>query len=160
MSRVLLQICTAVLALVPVSTGVITMRGVRDPLYRALHLPEVPVLDSNLRFFGGVWLGLGLAMLWTVPSIELQGTLFRWLWVAVFLGGVGRLLSLVDHRGAAAPLHRLPAPGDRRRSPVHLLAMARGAVRGFLTVREQRSRRSRCAVASLSSSSPGSWPWP
>jgi len=93
MSRVLLQICTAVLALVPVSTGVITMRGVRDPLYRALHLPEVPVLDSNLRFFGGVWLGLGLAMLWTVPSIELQGTLFRWLWVAVFLGGVGRLLS-------------------------------------------------------------------
>lgn len=32
-------------------------------------------------------------MLWTVPSIELQGPLFVWLWVAVFLGGVGRLLS-------------------------------------------------------------------
>jgi hypothetical protein len=28
-----------------------------------------------------------------VPSIEQQGTLFRWLWVAVFFGGVGRLLS-------------------------------------------------------------------
>ena len=93
MSRVLLQIFTAVLALVPISTGIISMRGVRDPLYRALHLPEIPVLDSNLRFFGGVWLGLGLAMLWTVPSIEQQGTLFRWLWAAVFIGGVGRLLS-------------------------------------------------------------------
>ncbi len=93
MSRVLLQICTAVLALVPISTGIITMRGVRDPLYRPLHLPEVPVLDSNLRFLGGVWLGVGLALLWTVPAIEQQGTLFRWLWGAVFLGGVGRLLS-------------------------------------------------------------------
>jgi hypothetical protein len=93
MSRLLLQICTAVLALVPIFTGIITMLGVRDPLYRPLHLPEVPVLDSNLRFLGGVWLGLGLAMLWTVPVIEQQATVFRWLWVAVFLGGVGRLLS-------------------------------------------------------------------
>jgi hypothetical protein len=32
-------------------------------------------------------------MLWTVPWIEQQGTLFRWLWAAVFLGGVSRLLS-------------------------------------------------------------------
>ena len=93
MSRLLLQVCTAVLALVPISTGIISMGGVRDPLYRPLHLPQVPVLDSNLRFFGGVWLGLGLALLWTVPAIEQHGTLFRWLWAAVFLGGVGRLLS-------------------------------------------------------------------
>jgi len=95
MSRLLLQICTAVLALVPISTGIISMRGVRDPLYRSLQLPEVPVLDSNLRFLGGVWLGLGLALLCTVLSIEQQGPLFRWLWVAVFLGGLGRLLSWV-----------------------------------------------------------------
>jgi hypothetical protein len=93
MSRLLLQICTALLALVPISTGIISMRGVRDPLYRPLQLPESPVLDSNLRFLGGVWLGLGLALLWAVPAIEQHGTLFRWLWVAVFLGGVGRLLS-------------------------------------------------------------------
>jgi hypothetical protein len=93
MSRLLLQISTSVLALVPIFTGIISMLGVRDPLYRPMHLPEIPVLDSNLRFFGGIWLGLGLAMLWTVPSIEQQGTLFRWLWVAVFLGGAGRLVS-------------------------------------------------------------------
>jgi hypothetical protein len=93
MRRLLLRISTAILALVPASTGIISMRGVRDPLYRPLHLPEIPVFDSNLRFFGGVWLGLGLAMLWTVPSIEQQDTLLRWLWAAVFLGGVGRLIS-------------------------------------------------------------------
>jgi hypothetical protein len=28
-----------------------------------------------------------------VPAIEREGTLFRALWVAVFLGGVGRVLS-------------------------------------------------------------------
>jgi hypothetical protein len=93
MSRLLLQICTAVLALVPISTGIISMRGIGDPLYRPFRLPEAPVLDSNLRFLAGVWLGVGLALLSTVPAIEHQGTLFRWLWVAVFLGGVGRLVS-------------------------------------------------------------------
>lgn len=95
MSRLLLQISTTLLALIPIATGIISMRGVRDPLYRPLDLPQVPVLDSNLRFFGGVWLGLGLAMLWTVPAIEQHGLLFRWLWVAVFLGGAGRLLSWI-----------------------------------------------------------------
>lgn len=93
MSRLLLQICTAVLVLIPLATGVVTMLGVKDPLYRPLALPQAP--DSNLRFFGGIWLGVGLAMLWLVPSIERHGALFRALWVAVFLGGVGRLLSWI-----------------------------------------------------------------
>jgi len=81
MSRLLLQICTALLALILIATGIVTMLGVKDPLYRALRLPEAPVLDSNLRFLGGIWLGIGLVMLWLVPSIERQGTLFRALWV-------------------------------------------------------------------------------
>jgi hypothetical protein len=88
-----LQVATAVLALIPIATGVVTMLGIRDPLYRPLQLPAAPVLDSNLRFLGGIWLGLGLALLWSVPQIERQGVLFRALWTAVFLGGVGRLLS-------------------------------------------------------------------
>jgi Domain of unknown function (DUF4345) len=95
MGRFPLQVCTAVLALIPIATGIVTLLGVQDPLYRPLSLPPAPVLDSNLRFFGGVWLGVGLAMLWLVPSIEHQEVLFRALWVAVFLGGVGRLLSWV-----------------------------------------------------------------
>jgi hypothetical protein len=93
MSRLLLQICTGLLALIPIATGIVTMLGVKDPLYRPLGLPKSPVLDSNLRFFGGIWLGIGLAMLWLVPWIEQQGTLYRALWLAVFLGGVGRVLS-------------------------------------------------------------------
>jgi hypothetical protein len=95
MSRFPLQVCTAILALIPIGTGIVTLLGIRDPIYRPLGLPPAPILDSNLRFFGGIWLGLGLAMLWLVPSIEHQGVLFRVLWGAVFLGGVGRLLSWI-----------------------------------------------------------------
>ena len=76
MSRRLLQVATAILSLIPIATGIITMAGVDDPLYAALDLPRSPLLDSNLRFFGGVWLGLGLAMLYLVPSIERQTVLF------------------------------------------------------------------------------------
>jgi hypothetical protein len=42
-------------------------------------------------------------MLWLVPSIERQGTLFRALWVAVFLGGVGRVLSWMQTGPAPKP---------------------------------------------------------
>ena len=40
-----------------------TLLGVGDPIYRPLGLPSAPILDSNLRFFGGIWLGVGLALL-------------------------------------------------------------------------------------------------
>lgn len=94
MTRRLLQAATAVMALIPVVTGVLTMMGIDDPLYRASGLPRDALLDGNLRFFGGVWLALGLAMLSLVPQIEREGRMFAVLWGAVFLGGVGRALSM------------------------------------------------------------------
>jgi len=79
------------------------MLGVDDPLYASIGLPRSALLDSNLRFFAGVWLGLGIALLWVVPSIERRGTLFRLVWRAVFLGGVGRLLSMASFGAPPAP---------------------------------------------------------
>jgi hypothetical protein len=70
----------------------IGLLGVSDPLYAAL--PRDVLLDSNLRFLSGVWLGVGLALLWTLPRIERQTALFRALWGMIFLGGVGRLISM------------------------------------------------------------------
>jgi len=95
MGKRLLQIATALLGLVPLLTGLITMLGVHDPLYSAAGIPALAVLDSNLRFFGGVWLGLGIAILWLVPRIETETVLFRAIWGAIFLGGAGRLLSIL-----------------------------------------------------------------
>lgn len=94
MSRRHLQRAMALLATIPIGTGVVTMMGVSDPIYADLGLPASPLLDSNLRFFGGVWLVTGLAMLWLVPRIERETTLFRTLWLMVLAGGVGRLLSM------------------------------------------------------------------
>ena len=94
MSRRILQLVTAVLGLIPIVTGIIAMTGVDDPLYASLGMPRSPVLDSNLQFFAGVWIELGIALLWLVPSIERQTTLFRAIWGAVFLGGIGRVLSV------------------------------------------------------------------
>ena len=74
MSRLLLQICTALLALIPIATGIVTLLGA-----------EAPVLDSNLRFLGGIWLGIGLAMLWLVPSIDVGFIILELLGAPLFI---------------------------------------------------------------------------
>ena len=95
MSKLGLQVITGVLGVIPVVTGLFGMFGLSDPIYASAGLPANVLLDSNLRFFGGVWLGLGLAMFWLVPKIEKQTILFRAIWGMIFLGGVGRLISML-----------------------------------------------------------------
>jgi hypothetical protein len=94
MNRTTLQIVSAVLALVPVVTGLAGLRGINDPVYAPVSSPHAVLLDSNLRFFSGLWLGLGIAYLWLIPSIERQTILFRTIWGAIFVGGIGRVLSM------------------------------------------------------------------
>jgi hypothetical protein len=94
MSRQALQVVIGALAAIPVATGVLTMMGLADPIYATADLPAHALLDSNLRFLGGLWLAAGLAMVWLVPRIERETTLFRALWLMIFVGGIGRLLSM------------------------------------------------------------------
>jgi hypothetical protein len=95
MSKRSLQIVTGFLGAIPVLTGLIGMSGVRDPIYASARLAADSLLDSNLRFFSGLWLVLGLALYWLIPRIEKQTVLFRVIWIMIFLGGVGRLLSML-----------------------------------------------------------------
>jgi predicted membrane channel-forming protein YqfA (hemolysin III family) len=90
-----LQLASALLGAIPIMTGIIGMFGISDPLYASAGLPPSPLLDSNLRFFSGVWLGLGVAMYWIIPTIEKQTLLFRALWGMIFIGGIGRLISML-----------------------------------------------------------------
>jgi len=91
-----LQIVSALMGTVPVITGLVQMMGIHDPLYASLNLPGDATLDSNMRFLAGVWLGLGLASWWLVPRITEQTVLFRVLWLMIFLGGIGRLVSMAS----------------------------------------------------------------
>lgn len=51
-------------------------------------------LDSQYRFLSGYYVGLAPLAWWIVPRIESETTVFRILCAAVFLGGLGRLLTL------------------------------------------------------------------
>jgi len=87
-----LQIISYFLALIPVVTGVIGLLGTDDPLYAGVS--RNVLLDTNLRFFGGFWLAMGVAMFWAARRIETETALFRALWAAIFVGGVGRVISI------------------------------------------------------------------
>ena len=97
MSRTILQTLTLLLALIPIATGLAGM--VLGPAELRTFSPISTVdpqfvLDSNYRYFSGLWLALGLCLLFTVRSIEYQTMLFRVVWGAIFVGGVGRALSM------------------------------------------------------------------
>jgi hypothetical protein len=95
MSKLSLQIVMGLLAFIPVATGLLGLLGVEDPFYVAAGVPRIVILDTNLRFYSGVWLGLGLALYWMIPSIEKQTIPFRGIWAMIFIGGIGRLLSML-----------------------------------------------------------------
>jgi hypothetical protein len=96
MSKRALQVSMGILALIPLGTGLVGFLGLNDPLYVRFGVVPNAALDSNLRFFSGVWLGVGIALLAILKRIERHGALFRALWLMIFLGGVGRVLSLID----------------------------------------------------------------
>lgn len=93
--RRLLQGATAVLCLVPLSMGVASivrsatvLKGVTAPL---------PVdLDSHYRYLSGLLLGIGIVFLASIPRIETHRTAFRALGAVIVVGGLSRLLSLLQ----------------------------------------------------------------
>jgi len=53
------------------------------------------MLESNFRFYNGLWLGIGIVLLWLIPRIDREKTTLRIIAVCFFCGGIGRLLSLL-----------------------------------------------------------------
>jgi len=96
MNKKALQVVTLILALVPTLTGIVGLMGLDDPIYGQHSGNGNEILDSNLRFFSGLWLGIGITLFFIIKRIDapLQSQVFRMVWGCIFLGGVGRLLSM------------------------------------------------------------------
>jgi hypothetical protein len=100
----LLQAATALACLVPLSMGVqsvvgsaAVLKGVSEPL---------PIdLDSHFRYLSGLLLGAGLVFLVCIPRIERHRSVFLALGAIILVGGLARLLSLVE-LGWPGPGHR------------------------------------------------------
>jgi hypothetical protein len=86
-----LQVVVAILSLLPLAFGLL---GLVFGVGRFLPPEQVTAgLDSQFRFLSAWYLGLAFIAWWIIPNIERHTTLFRIICVAVFLGGVGRLLA-------------------------------------------------------------------
>ena len=91
MERKLLQLTVAVAGLVPVIAGGDGMlRGAA-----AFDLTGDAFADGHVRYLSGLLLGIGLAFWASIPHIERHRARFLLLTAIVFLGGCGRLFSVV-----------------------------------------------------------------
>jgi hypothetical protein len=101
MSRRALQIVLFVLSLVPIVGSVATIVLGADRFTGAAAVPAE--VDHALRYLSGVYLGVGLILWYAIPRVEREGALLAVLAGCVFLGGVARLVSVLDV-GASSPL--------------------------------------------------------
>jgi len=96
-----LQIAVAIACLVPIGAG---LAGVilGPAMVDAAAVPAAA--DSHYRYLSGLLLGIGLAFVTTIPTIERRAPRFRLLTAIVVIGGLGRLFALFAHGYAGKPM--------------------------------------------------------
>jgi hypothetical protein len=94
LSQRIVQICLLLVAAIAVFGGTLQMY---------LGQPDTtPRLDNVHRFMAGIYLSAGLIGFWAALTIRQQGTLVYLLALCVFVGGIGRLVS-ISQVGLPAP---------------------------------------------------------
>lgn len=94
--RRLLQAAVALACLVPIAMGAASivesaavLRGVEPPL--------AVDLDSHYRYLSGLLFGIGILFAASIRRIETKGTTFRTLGTIIVIGGLARLVSLIQN---------------------------------------------------------------
>jgi hypothetical protein len=90
-----LSIFTLLFGLVAAGSGIGSLMGLSNPTYASLGLSNAVLLDNNLRFYGGIWFALGLSLIWIFRRLETEVSLFRAVFFSIFIGGCGRVLSML-----------------------------------------------------------------
>ena len=85
-SQRVVQVCLFIVAAIGMLGGAVQM---------ILGQPETtPRLDNVHRFLAGIYFATGVISFWTAMTIRQQSTLVYLIALGVFLGGVGRLVSI------------------------------------------------------------------
>jgi len=89
--RLGLQIGLGILSLIPLFFSVMgVMTGA------SFFMPEggyPEALDNQLRYLSAIYLLVTLLLWWAIPNIEKHGTMLTFICVAIFIGGLARLVS-------------------------------------------------------------------
>lgn len=87
-----LQIVLGILSLIPMLVSIL---GITQGTGR--FLPEGAIaanFDSHYRYITGYYFSLSLIAWWIIPRIEKHTTILRIICGGIFLGGIGRLISM------------------------------------------------------------------
>jgi hypothetical protein len=125
--RRLLQAAIAFACAVPLAMGGLSLIEGPAVLKGVRNAPPTD-LDSHFRYLSGLLLGIGIAFAACIPRIERRGAIFRTLCVIVVIGGLGRLVSLIEH-GAPSAGHRFALAMELGIVPLLALWQARVARR-------------------------------
>ncbi|TSB02372.1 DUF4345 domain-containing protein [Sphingorhabdus contaminans] len=96
-----IKIATILLSLIALLTGAMdVIVGVAGQanigVGAAAAAPIDPILDSQVRFLGAVWFGLGAIQLVCLRDMHRFGGILQLCFVIVVLGGIGRAMSLLQ----------------------------------------------------------------
>lgn len=96
-----LQITLSILALIPLATGLIDLLLGLDatkPLGAAVSpgTYDDALMNSQFRFLSAVWIGFGVLLYIAARDIKKYSLLLRVLLSSVFLGGVGRIATILQ----------------------------------------------------------------
>jgi hypothetical protein len=71
--------------------------------------PGLLMLDSNFRFYNGLWTGIGLILVWMIPNASRKTDVLCFLSALFVCGGIGRLVSILTC-GAPSLMYALFLP--------------------------------------------------
>lgn len=96
-----LQLILGLLSLIPL---IVAILGLTSGLGRWLPAEAItPEFDSHYRYITGFYISLAVTAWWIIPNIEQHKTALRILSGAIFMGGLGRVISFWQV-GAPSPL--------------------------------------------------------